>query len=253
MCDTIETSEGKEPHMRRRGSIVVLAALAVAGVAAGVFVSGGGASSNASEAVIRVSVAATDSKLTLSRRSAPVGTVIFTVTNKGKKPHDFKIDGKKTPSLAPGRSATLRVTFSKQGRYPYISTISGQAAAGMKGVFTVGPAPIPPTPSTTFTTVPTTVSTTVGTANTTVKVDMFDDNGPPRFVLSQTTIPSGMVTFEIANKCFDTCSFDLVGVKAGTILAPGGSETWTVALHAGTYYYHCDVFPLMKGSFDVTP
>ena len=131
--------------MRRRESIVALAALALAGVAAGVFVSGGGASSNASQAVSRVSVAATDFKFALSRRSAPIGTVIFTVTNKGKKPHDFKIDGKKTSPLAPGHSATLRVTFSKQGRYPYLSTISGQAAAGMKGVFTVGSALITPT------------------------------------------------------------------------------------------------------------
>jgi uncharacterized cupredoxin-like copper-binding protein len=240
--------------MRRRGSVIVLGALAVTGLAAGVFVSGGGASSNASQAVIRVTVAATDFKFMLSRRSAPMGAVIFTVTNKGKKSHDFKIAGKKTPVLLPGRSATLRVTFSKQGRYPYLSTVSGQAAAGMKGVFTVGSVPIAPTPSVTFTTVPTTVSTTVGTANTTVKVDMFDDNGPPRFVLSQTTVPSGMVTFVIANKCVSYCSFNLVGVKAGTLLAPGESETWTVALHAGRYYYHCDADPdHMKGAFDVTP
>jgi plastocyanin len=123
--------------MRRRESIVVLAALALAGVLAGVFVSGGGASSNASQAAVRVNVAATDFKFTLSRRSAPIGTVIFTVTNKGKKSHDFKIAGKKTSVLSPGHSGTLRVTFSKQGRYAYLSTVSGQAAAGMKGVFTV--------------------------------------------------------------------------------------------------------------------
>lgn len=240
--------------MRRRESIVVLAALAAAGVVAGIFVSGGGASANASQGVIRVNVAATDFKFTLSRRSAPIGTVIFTVTNKGKKPHDFKIAGKKTSPLAPGRAATLRVTFSKQGRYPYLSTVSGQAAAGMKGVFTVGPAPITPTPSATFTTTPTTVSTTVGTANTTVKVDMFDDNGPPRFVLSQTTVPSGMVTFVITNKCVSYCSFNLVGVKAGALLGPGESEMWTVALHAGRYAYHCDALPyVMKGALDVTP
>jgi hypothetical protein len=83
---------------------------------------------------------------------------------------------------------------------------------------------------------------------------MFDDNGPPRFVLSQTTMPSGMVTFVIANKCVSYCSFNLLGVKAGTLLAPGGSETWTVALHAGRYAYQCDADPVqMKGAFDVTP
>jgi uncharacterized cupredoxin-like copper-binding protein len=239
--------------MRRGGRVVLLAALTVAGVAAGIFVPGGGATAKAPN-VTHVTVAATDSKFMLSRHSAPTGTVIFTVTNRGRIAHDFKIAGKKTPPLLPGHSATLRVTFSKQGRYPYLSTVSGQAAAGMKGVFTVGPAPITPTPSPTFTTTPTTVSTTVGTANTTVKVDMFDDNGPPRFVLSQTTIPSGMVTFVIANKCVSYCSFNLLGVKAGTLLAPGESETWTVALHAGRYAYQCDADPVqMKGAFDVTP
>jgi uncharacterized cupredoxin-like copper-binding protein len=243
--------------MRRPQSTVVLAALAVAGVVAGVFVSGGGAGTDASQAVTRVNVAATDFKFTLSRHSGPVGTVIFAVANKGKETHDFKIAGKKTPSLAPGHSATLRVTFTKRGNYAYLSTVSGQAAAGMKGVFTVGPA-LTPAPSVTLTTVPTTVpttvSTTVGTANTTVTVDMFDDNGPPRFVLSQTTIPSGMVTFVISNKCVSYCSFDLLGVKAGTLLAPGESETWTVALHAGRYAYQCDADPVqMKGAFDVTP
>ena len=71
---------------------------------------------------------ATDLKFTLSRRSVPMGSVIFTVTNRGKLSHDFKIAGKKTPRLLPGHSATLRITFSKKGRYPYLSTVSGQAS-----------------------------------------------------------------------------------------------------------------------------
>ena len=239
--------------MRRGGSLVLLAGLAVAGVAAGIFVPGGGASSKGShvtahsKATTHVTVTAKDSKFTLSKRSAPVGKVIFAVTNKGKLSHDFKIAGKKTPLLSPGKSATLRVTFSKKGRYPYLSTVSGQASHGMKGVFSVAaavaptPTPAPPPP------------TTVGTASTTVTVEMSDDLGRFRFVLSQKTIPSGMVTFVITNHCFDQCSFDLEGVKAGTILtSPGQSETWTVTLAPGTYRYHCDVDPDMKGSFTVT-
>src|SRR5436190_9631279 len=125
----------------RRGSVVLLAALTVAGLAAGVLVPGGGASSKTSpatshpKATNHVTVTATDHRFTLSNRSAPTGRVIFRVTNKGKVSHDFKIAGKKTPLLAPGRSATMRVTFSKEGRYPYLSTVSGQAAAGLKGTF----------------------------------------------------------------------------------------------------------------------
>jgi plastocyanin len=36
------------------------------------------------------------------------------------------------------------------------------------------------------------------------------------------------------------------------ITLPGQSETWTVTLAPGTYRYHCDVDPDMKGSFTVT-
>ena len=247
--------------MRRRGIVVLLAAPAVAGLAAGILVPGGGANSKGSyatahsSAITHVTVTATDSKFTLSRRSAPKGTVIFTVTNKGKTVHDFKIAGKKTPLLSPRHAASLRVTFSKTGRYPYLSTVSGQASAGMKGVFSVVAAPTPTTPLPPPTTTPIpepTTTGTAGTANTTVNVDMFDDPRP-LFVLSQTTIPSGMVTFSIANKCLGQCSFHLNGIKAGRVLSTGESETWTVALPPGTYYYHCDILSSMNGSFTVTP
>jgi plastocyanin len=248
----MKTSEEGLPM--RRGSVVLLAALTVAGLAAGVLVPGGGASSKAShapshsKATTHVTVAATEYKFTLSKHRVPIGTVTFTVTNKGKISHDFKIAGKRTPLLTPGHSATLRVTFSKEGRYPYLSTVSGQAAAGMKGTFVVVAAPTPPVaPPPTTTTPP-----TVGTANTTVTVDMFDSILPGFFKLSQITIPSGMVTFVITNKCADQCSFDLEGIKAGAILNPGQSETWTVALAAGFYRFHCDVLPAMMGGFTVT-
>ncbi len=97
-----------------------------------------------------------------------------------------------------------------------------------------------------------TTTGTVGTANTIVTVGMFD-NPVPHFILSQTTIPSGMVTFAIASSCDGGCSFDLDGIKAGTVLNTGQSETWTVALPPGSYHFHCDVFPPMSGSFTVTP
>jgi plastocyanin len=122
--------------MRRGARAALLGALFLVGGAAGIFVAGGVASSETSHATSRseatttqVIVTATDSRFRLSRRSAPTGRVIFTVTNKGKVSHDFKIAGKKTPLLKPGHSATLRVAFSKKGRYPYLSTVSGQRPA----------------------------------------------------------------------------------------------------------------------------
>ena len=240
--------------MGRGGSVLLVAALVVAGLA-GIFVAGGGASSKAA-ATTRVTVVATDFKFTLSKRSVPTGAVIFTVTNKGKVAHDFKIAGKKTPLLAPGRSATLRVTFSKTGRYPYLSTVSGQAPHGMKGVFSVVAA-VAPTPTTTTTPPYAPPTGPVGTANTTVTVGLFGGEQflPAWIALSQTTIPSGMVTFVITNNCTVRCSFDLEGIKAGAILDKRGqSETWTVPLAPGIYRYHSDLDPSgMKGSFTVTP
>ena len=64
-------------------------------------------------------------------------TVAFTVTNKGKLKHDFKIAGKKTLLIAPGATRTLVVSFAKVGRYPFICTVPSHALAGMKGTLTV--------------------------------------------------------------------------------------------------------------------
>jgi uncharacterized cupredoxin-like copper-binding protein len=82
-----------------------------------------------------VNVKAKEFSFTLSRKSAPHGKVTFKVVNKGKVKHDFKIAGKKTPMLKPGKSATLTVTLKKGKKYPYICTVPGHAAAGMKGTF----------------------------------------------------------------------------------------------------------------------
>jgi uncharacterized cupredoxin-like copper-binding protein len=74
---------------------------------------------------------------TLSKTTVPKGTVVFKVTNRGTIPHDFKIAGRKTALILPGKSATLRVVFRKAGRFAYMCTVSGHAAAGMKGVLRV--------------------------------------------------------------------------------------------------------------------
>jgi len=74
----------------------------------------------------------------LSTTTVKHGTVTFAVKNTGVGlSHDFKINGKKTPLLAPGKSATLTVTFAKAGSYPYSCTVPGHAAAGMKGTLKV--------------------------------------------------------------------------------------------------------------------
>jgi nitrite reductase (NO-forming) len=106
--------------------IAVLGALALAGVA----------SASRAHATATVTVIATDFKFKLSPLTVKAGMVTFKVVNKGKVMHDFKIDGKRTPVLAPGKSATLTVTL-KNGKYPYVCTVDAHAAAGMKGTLIV--------------------------------------------------------------------------------------------------------------------
>jgi uncharacterized cupredoxin-like copper-binding protein len=71
-------------------------------------------------------------RFTLSKKTVPHGAVTFKVTNKGTLPHDFKIAGKKTKLLSPGQSQSLKVTL-KKGSNAYLCTVTGHAAAGMKG------------------------------------------------------------------------------------------------------------------------
>ncbi len=146
--------------MRRRLSLLTLGAFGVGGLAAGVLVSGGGATT-AAVVPKKITVTASEFKFVLSRKTVPAkSTVIFTVVNKGKISHDFKIAGKKTKTLAPGQKTTLKVTFPKKGAVAFLCTLPGHAQSGMKGKFGVGVAAPAPTPTTTHTTTTTTTTAT---------------------------------------------------------------------------------------------
>jgi uncharacterized cupredoxin-like copper-binding protein len=226
--------------VRRIVGIFMLIAFGTAGLATGVLAASGAVGPGSSHAVSRVTVAASEFKFVLSKRSIPIGTVVFTVVNKGKTRHNFKIARKTTPNLLPGEKATLTVKFSKTGSYGYLCTIPGHAAAGMKGFLAVRAKPVATKPTPTTTAQPT---GTVGTTASTVQVGMFEY----RFDLSPadgqgvTSVPSGPVTFVITNKGNEAHNFSIVGIHAGTILPPGGTETYTVALPRGRYHYQCDV------------
>jgi uncharacterized cupredoxin-like copper-binding protein len=79
----------------------------------------------------------TEFKFTVSKKRAKRGVVVFRVANKGSISHDFKIGKKRTKLLRSGKSAVLRVTFKKRGKYRFLCTVPGHAAAGMKGVIVV--------------------------------------------------------------------------------------------------------------------
>jgi uncharacterized cupredoxin-like copper-binding protein len=93
------------------------------------------APATAATTAAKVTVTATEFHFKLSAASAPHGTVTFVLVNKGHLGHDFKIAGKKTAVIGPGKTAKLTVTL-KPGKYAYSCTVPGHAAAGMKGTFT---------------------------------------------------------------------------------------------------------------------
>ena len=108
---------------------IAVAALALALVAAEI--------PAATAASTTVTVKASEFKYTLSKTKVPRGTVTFKIKNAGHLQHDFKINGKKSKMVSPGQSTTLKVTFSKAGKFTYLCTVSGHAQAGMKGKLTV--------------------------------------------------------------------------------------------------------------------
>lgn len=83
-------------------------------------------------AATTVTVTMKEFKFTLSKAKVPHGKVTFKLVNKGKVNHDFKIAGKKSKTIKPGKTGFLIVTL-KAGRIAYICTLPGHAAAGMKG------------------------------------------------------------------------------------------------------------------------
>ncbi len=118
----------------RKGFALVVLIAAVSLVAA---VSAFGGSSSAAATTVTVTLGKpSEFKITLSKKTIAKGVTTFKVTNKGGVSHDFKIAGKKTPSLKTGKAATVKATL-KAGKYAYLCTLPGHAAAGMKGTLTV--------------------------------------------------------------------------------------------------------------------
>jgi uncharacterized cupredoxin-like copper-binding protein len=118
----------------RKGSALVVLVAIVSLVAA---MSAFGGSSSADATTLTVTLGKpSEFKITLSKKTIIRGVTTFKVTNKGAIGHDFKIAGKKTVVLKTGKAATLKATL-KKGKYAYLCTVPGHAAAGMKGILTV--------------------------------------------------------------------------------------------------------------------
>jgi uncharacterized cupredoxin-like copper-binding protein len=211
--------------------------------------------SSASAGKTTITVTMSEYKFKLSKsKNIPKGTVVFKLVNKGKIPHNFKINGKTSKLIAPGKTGSLTVVFKKKGSFAYLCTVTGHAKLGMKGVLGIATAPVP----TTTTTTTTSASTCASPQATTVTVSEFEYG----FTLSQATAPCGTITFVMTNNGSIVHDFILYGAQPATsglgpTLNPGQSATMqTVLDKAGAYQYICDVPHHaelgMTGTFTVT-
>jgi uncharacterized cupredoxin-like copper-binding protein len=214
-------------------------ALGLVAAFAGVRAAPAEGSAAATKTVITVTMSEYKFKLSRSK-SIPIGTVTFKLVNKGKIPHNFKINGKTSKLIAPGKTGTLTVSFKKKGSFSYLCTLPGHAKLGMKGTLAIATAVVTPPPATTTTTPAATCASPVAT---TVTVSEFEYG----FTLSQTSVPCGTVTFNMTNTGtlvhdFIVSGADPAASGVGAALNPGASATMqTVFTHAGSFSFICDV------------
>ncbi len=93
----------------------------------------------ASTTTTKVTVGMVDYRFKLSLKTVHKGTVVFVVSNKGKVPHIFSIQRVHavTPLMQPGQRHTLRVRFTKTGRYYYLCPVDNHVLYGMAGYLRV--------------------------------------------------------------------------------------------------------------------
>jgi len=167
--------------MRRKAFLAVVLAGSIGLLAAGAVASSAIFSTHTANANVITVVAGKPSELAFQLSKSTklkVGTYIFKVTNKGLGFHTFKFClapvktaaknscvGKVTKTLHPGQSASFTVTIRKAGKYEYLCSVPGHAAAGMKGLMGFGVAVKPAPPVTTTPGGTTTGTTGPNTAN----------------------------------------------------------------------------------------
>ena len=172
------------------GLLLATGLMAFAGFEAAPSGQAAGAKANAATTIVVTAGKPSELAFKLSKTSLiPAGVVIFKVTNSGKIGHTFRIcttprasaaantcTGKTTRLLKAGQSQTLTVTL-KKGKYEFVCTLPGHAAAGMKGLIGVGvKVTAPPKPTTTT---PTATTPTKTTTTTTTTAGGSADGCPP--------------------------------------------------------------------------
>jgi uncharacterized cupredoxin-like copper-binding protein len=128
----------------------LLAAVVVVVAASGCGGGNGGSQSEAGSttpasggAVVKtITIDETEYKLTPSSvKLAKPGTYEFKAVNKGSITHALEVEGsdeKETDEIGPGESATVKVSFDKDGSYEMYCPVDGHRDQGMEGTVTVG-------------------------------------------------------------------------------------------------------------------
>lgn len=244
----------------RRFALAFLICLAVVSTAVAGFAFAGAVAPKAAQDTTNVTVTMVDNRFTLSQSTAPVGTVVFTVTNTGQTAHDFQIAGKTTPLMSPGTTATLTIDFPQPGGYSYLCSVGEHAIHGMQGLFTVtGSAATTTTTTGTTTTgtttttpppVPTTVKVTekefkIMLPSTTKKVPytkVIKGKKTRRFrlVAVQKPVKAGPIHFVVKNTGKLPHNF-VIASQQTLVLAAGQSATLDVTLAKGKYKFFCSI------------
>jgi uncharacterized cupredoxin-like copper-binding protein len=252
----------KRGHLLRRFVVVFLACLVGVGTLVSGFSFAEAASPKATGVTTNVTVQMNEYYFTLSRASAPVGTVVFTVVNDGDIQHDFAIGGKTTPVMNPGQRVTLTVNFSEARDYPYLCSIGQHAVEGMTGLFTVTGSATTTTDKTTATTTTATPPpakpvaivrvtatefkfTLVGTKSKAVKTykKVRVKGKLVRKLVKVTTtrtVRHGLVRFIVTNKGHIPHNFAIARHQTN-VLAPRKSQVLDVRLSKGKYTYICTI------------
>ena len=100
---------------------------------------GGGGEQKGAKSVVKVNLV--DVALQPANPTVKTGTVTFRLKNQGTLLHAVKVEGpggtKSSKPLLPGKSAVLKVTFNKPGKYDWYCPIDTHRKLGMKGKITV--------------------------------------------------------------------------------------------------------------------
>lgn len=120
---------------KNRHSIALICA-GLAAVTAAVLTPIATGGKRAGRSVPTVAISGKEYSFTPSSISVSHGTVTFRLSNRGTIGHDLNVDGKTTPVINPGKTATITVSL-KKGTYTFICTVPGHAKLGMKGTLKV--------------------------------------------------------------------------------------------------------------------